>query len=288
MTVIDERGRIFGLVNAVDVAALAIVAAAGGFAFAGYRVFRLPPAPVVNLIEPASQPEGKGLQLRVRGANFLPFVRAFVQRAGAAPALAHDPRVHKPADDYTLVNTTLAPWVVESPSVAQVQLPDDLAPGTYDLLFFNETREVGRKAAAFTVTPRPAAPPPSATPIPADADASVAVRFVCRPDVAALIKAGDRDRAGAKIVSIGARKQSMSHTTVNEGGRRVTVEEPVVTLDAVIGARAARIDGAWIYNGAALKAGGDLTFETPSYTVRAWILTVTPTRASTSGSGSND
>src|SRR5260221_413047 len=186
---IDDRGRIFGGVNAVDAAAAAVLVAIVAFTYAGYRVFRLPPPPEVTAVTPTTMQEGPALRLRLTGNHFLPFMRVFIRRSDGS-TLVHDPAVFKPVEEYTLVNTTLAPWAVESPSLAQVQLPDDLGPGVYDLMFFNETRQVAIHRAAFTIAPRPAPAPvaaPTATPLPLDA-AQGRVRLVCRPAVPALIR----------------------------------------------------------------------------------------------------
>lgn len=290
MSVIDDRGRVLGRINAVDAAAVVVLGALAALAYSGYRVFALPPPPEVTIVEPPSLREGQSIPLRLGGRHFLPLLRLFVRRSGSSPALAHDPFVHKPGDAFTLVNTTRAPWDVESPDVALLHVPDDLTPGSYDLLFFNETREVARRTAAFTVTPGPQPPPSTATDIRADHDASVAVRFVCRPEVAAAVAVGDQERvadgqpARARIVSVGARRDAASHATISDGARALRVDEPAVTLDAVLEVPVANVDGDWMHNGAPMKAGAVLTFETSAYKLRGWILAVSVARARRAGS----
>jgi len=287
VNLIDDRGRIFGGVNAVDAAAAAVFVAIVAFTYAGYRVFKLPPPPEVTTVTPATVQEGPTLRLRLTGNHFLPFMRVFIRRSDGS-TLVHDPAVFKPVDEYTLVNTTLAPWAVESPSLAQVQLPDDIGPGVYDLMFFNETRQVAIQRAAFTIAPRPAAAPvpaPKTTPLHVDA-AQVSVRFVCRPAVAALIKVGDADGGSAAsgspksavISSIGARHDGTSRSTVSDAGRWLTVDEPAATLDVVLAIPVTNLDGAWMYRDTAVKAGATLSFETSSYALRGWILNVSVSR----------
>ena len=156
MTLIDDRGRLLGRFNLVDtgIAVLAVVAAAG--LFTAYRVFRLPGGPEIASVEPATQPATSGARIRLHGRNFLPYQRVFVQRSGGDPDFVHPDET--PTDGYTLVNHTQAQWMVESPSLAEVQLPDGMGAGTYDLLFFNETRQLAIVGAAFTLTST--APPP--------------------------------------------------------------------------------------------------------------------------------
>jgi hypothetical protein len=243
----------------------------------------------VTAVQPSTLEEGSALRVRLAGRHFLPFLRVFVRRSDASITLVHDPAVHKPADDYTLVNTTMAPWAVESPSLAQVQLPDDLGPGVYDLMFFNETRQVGMQRAAFTIVPRPAqAPvPPQRTTVLASESASVTARFICRPLVAALVKPGDTEKTpadvpagwrSATLTSISARRETDSRSTVNDGGRWLSADEPVIVLEAVLAVPVTDLDGTRVHGADPIKAGGTLTFESSSYLLRGWILNVSVAR----------
>ena len=160
MTLLDQRGRLFGRLNLVDAGVAALLVGAAAVAFTGFRVFRMPRGPEIAALEPATQPAARGAHLTVRGRDFLPFLRVFVRRSEEAGLVHPD---EKPADDYTLVNHTQAKWAVESPSLATVQLPDDVAPGTYDLMFYVETRLLTIRGAAFRLSPPPASAtsPPS-------------------------------------------------------------------------------------------------------------------------------
>ena len=286
MTLIDDRGRLFGRVNLVDagIAVLAVGTAAG--LFTAFRVFRLPRGPEIASVEPATQPAVTGAQLRLRGRDFLPYERVFVNQSGASPGFVHGDE--KPADEFTLVNQTRAPWVVESPSLASVSLPDRMAPGTYDLIFYNETRQLSIARAAFTLTS--VAPPPVQPPDLADAagEADVTVRFVLRPAEAAQMKAGDLDaaddtqarrpRRAATLASIAARADVTRRTYSTAGGHAQWIEEPAVRVDAVLRVPVTRLDGVWFYKGQALKSGGTIAFETPIYKARAWVLNVAARR----------
>lgn len=162
MTLIDDRGRLFGRLNLVDagVVVLAIVAAAG--LLVAYRVFRLPLGPAVNSVAPATQAAVNGARIELHGRDFLPFLRVFVRRSGNA-GLVHD--IARPADAFTLANQTQATWVVESPVLAEVRLPDGMSSGTYDLVFANETRQLSIAPAAFTLTALPSSLVQTATAI---------------------------------------------------------------------------------------------------------------------------
>ncbi|HMB79133.1 MAG TPA: DUF4330 family protein [Vicinamibacterales bacterium] len=160
MTLIDDRGRLFGRINLVDagVALLGVAAAAG--LLVAYQVFRLPRGPEVVSVQPATQAAVNGARITLRGRDFLPFLRVFVRRSGGTAGMVHEN--DNPYDAFTLVNQTQAPWVVESPLVAEVRLPDGMGAGTYDLAFSNETRQLSIARAAFTLTSPP--PPPTLRP----------------------------------------------------------------------------------------------------------------------------
>ncbi len=166
MALIDERGRLFGRVNLIDAGVGLLVVLMGAGVFVGYRLLRLPVAPVVARVEPATQMGGgSNMRLSLRGQNFLPFMRVFVQRAGESAKVMTklDPNASG-LDQFTLVNYTQGRFFAESPQVGEVWLPDKLGAGAYDLVFFNETQLIAVKTSAFTLTdpPPPPPPPPSA------------------------------------------------------------------------------------------------------------------------------
>lgn len=184
MAVIDERGRLFGRVNLIDagvgVLAVAVVVMIG----IGYSVFKVPGATELTSVEPVSQPASESLRLYVRGKNFLPFLRVHFQRTGDSARAVRRANANPkaPVDRYAMVTSTEARFFVESPSTGEVWLPERVEPGTYDLVFFNESQQVGLKEAAFTITPpppppAPPAPPPAVTPPPAPALPLATVRL---------------------------------------------------------------------------------------------------------------
>lgn len=165
MALIDERGRLFGRVNLIDAGVGLLLVVIGAGVFVGYRLLRLPVAPVVLKVEPAVQ-RGGGTNMRItlKGQNFLPFMRVFVQRSGdSAKVLKKLDPTASGLDQFTLVNYSQGRFFTESPQIAEVWLPDGLGAGTYDLVIYNETQLVAVKEAAFTLTDAPLPPPlPSA------------------------------------------------------------------------------------------------------------------------------
>lgn len=166
MALIDERGRLFGRMNLIDAGVGLLLIVIGAGVFVGYRLLRLPQAPIVLKVEPGTQQGGhSNMRMALRGENFLPFMKVFVQRSGnPTKAIKTLDSAASGLDQFVLVNYTQARFFAESPRVAEVWLPDKLGAGTYDLVFFNETQMVGFKQAAFTLTepPPPPAPPPGA------------------------------------------------------------------------------------------------------------------------------
>lgn len=397
MTLLDGRGRLLGRFNLVDGAVLLVALLLAWGVYTVYSVFRLPGAPEIVSVDPATQTAGDAARVKLRGRDFLPFMRVFVQRSGGKPAFVHENE--RPVDAFTLVNRTQAEFVVESPTTAEIRLPNRMEAGTYDLLFFDETRHLGTQRSAFTLTPPPTSPPvavPTAlvraygafhglsaagaellragarlrtdgerewveilnfgaasdtavlatkreavlaaldgtvevpafvrvhcsvigrqceiggkavgerTSIPvrlgdrsvtfvigaveadfadAEGEADVAIRFVVRSNVTDVLKTGDVDaatevearvRPAARIVSIASRRQVTSRSLVTVNGQPRVVEEPAQSIDVLLRVPVTRVNGVWFYRGVAMKSGGDMAFETPTYKARGWILDVTP------------
>src|SRR4051812_44313456 len=115
MPVIDERGRLFGRINLID----ALVIAAGGVLLPGpdgaYVLFRTP-SPTITSVEPSTLTQAPVLSIVVHGTNMRPYLRA-------------------------RVGTTFTPFLIEAPGVAEVKLPANLPPGTYDLVLFDEAQQ---------------------------------------------------------------------------------------------------------------------------------------------------
>jgi hypothetical protein len=400
--VIDDRGRLFGRVNTADAGAGLLAALLLVGLIAGVRIFRLPPAPAVTRVEPATQAGGSGLRLHLGGEHFLPYYRVFIRRSGETTQQVHeeDPDLHN--DEYTLVNRSQAVFIAESPTVAEVRLPDKMTAGTYDLLFFNETQQVGAKEAAFSLTEPPPVPKPPPLPTivvratgaftaldPADvgrfvpglklpawepapwielltveppqpsvaavllprgtvpatidgkvdvpvtmrircsllmgqcnvgvlnlapnitvpiriladravnlhiddvtpdvpdrvAEADIDVRFVARPDMAAVMRVGQTDRIApvrfgrpespAVIAALGPQEfvSGRSRPSLSDfDPRSMEVSERVMTRHARLRVPVVDVRGVWMYRDQVIRAGTALSFSTDSYVVRGWIL----------------
>lgn len=173
MTVLDERGRIAGRFNVVDVCAAIVVLLLVPVAIAAFLLFRTPP-PTLATITPKTLFEGPNQRLEIDGTNLRPFMRVSFDTV--------------PANSFLLGST----------KYALVDLPA-LRPGVYDVVLYDYAREVARLPKALTI----AAPAPDVT-------LELVGRFEDVTDAAAAaLKPGDHlPSAGqpiATIVSVGSR-----------------------------------------------------------------------------------
>jgi hypothetical protein len=124
---IDDRGRIFGRLNIVDALVAGFLIVLVPLAYVGYLLFRTP-TPRLTAIEPATVKSGGDQRIQASGENFRPYLRITFNTIKARSFLLAD---------FTK---------------ADVGVPD-LPPGRYDVVLYDEARELGRLAGALTVVP---------------------------------------------------------------------------------------------------------------------------------------
>ncbi|MBI3402911.1 MAG: DUF4330 family protein [Acidobacteria bacterium] len=195
MAMIDQEGRLFGGVNLFDAVAGVVVLIMLALGVAGYRILRVPVAPTIATLTPSTVTAGPDIRIAVKGDNLLPYLRLYLQRTNKPSAVMHDLNPMTSFDNYALVNYTQARFLVESPQLAEIRLPDNLLPGTYDFILQNEANIVAVREAAVVVNPPPP-PPPRA----GDPKAVVRVRGAftnLTKEVAAKLAAGARLPGGS-------------------------------------------------------------------------------------------
>lgn len=153
MAIVDPEGRLFGRINVLDALVVVVLLAAGALTVVGYKLLRVPTPPQITKVVPETLTAGPKLRITIAGENILPYVRVYIQRTSQPPQVMHDFRASMSYDSYVLANTAQAALLVESPRLAEVRLPEELMPGTYDLILFNETKIVHVRPAAFTIVP---------------------------------------------------------------------------------------------------------------------------------------
>jgi hypothetical protein len=134
MSVLDERGRLFGRVNLVDAAVALFVLALVPLGYATFLLFR-PAAPRIDSVTRAEIARGEHriadgtlltAKVKVRGTGLNPMLRAMID---GTQALA---------------------FVFENPNSADV-LIGPIAPGTHDLILYDGVQEVARARGAVTI-----------------------------------------------------------------------------------------------------------------------------------------
>jgi hypothetical protein len=125
VTLIDDRGRIFGRVNLVDAILLGVFLGLVPLAYGGYVLFRTPP-PQLMSVEPQTLVLDRNPRLIVHGENLRPYMRvSFNNQQGRT-------------------------FLFKDPTTAEIDI-GDIAPGTYDVVLYDYARERARLPKALTV-----------------------------------------------------------------------------------------------------------------------------------------
>ena len=129
MAFLDDEGRLFGRVNLIDAAVGLFVLALIPLGYGAWLLFRQPD-PVIEAVSGTVLPDTPNQHIVVTGRNMRPYLRASI-------------------------NGDPATFLYETSDRAQVELPA-LAPGSYYLAFFDDSKEIGKRFPnAVVVAPRP-------------------------------------------------------------------------------------------------------------------------------------
>jgi len=132
MSIVDERGRVFGRFNLIDASVVIVLVLLIPIGYAAYAVFR--PAPMrITSVKPTQLVKGRDTRLQITGEHFRPYLRAEV--GGAQPNR----------------------FLIQTPADGEIVVPD-LEPGTYDIALYDEVEEVARMKNAVTIVAPPAPP----------------------------------------------------------------------------------------------------------------------------------
>lgn len=255
MRLIDERGRLFGKANLIDVAVAVFVVLLVPLGYSAYLLFRVLP-PRIDAIEPNEVVQGQTLRVRIRGAN-LRFLRI------------HLNDIEAPA------------FLLESPTSGEVRLPVDLKPGTYDLTMRDAGQIVARVPGALTVVS------PRAIVAGDGKFAELSVRFLVYPDVMPLLHEGLEDQPAAqpavkqpvaRLLSFRKLGQVSGPVSINVGPDTAAewfqVPQTVAMVDARVWVPINRGPDGWRYNAQMLKMGAPFTIETSLFFLRGWIVSI--------------
>jgi len=261
MPLIDDRGRLFGTLNLIDAGIMLFLLLLLPVGFVAYRVFRIPD-PVIDRVTPAVQPPGSDRRLTVTGRDFRPYLRVFVIRTGQPFALVGG-------------NSSFSEghFLVETPAMIEIKLPDDLAPASYDLHFFDEGQQVAERLRAFTISEAPRE------------TINVVVHFVAPSEVASLMHAGDTDsRAGGETTAswasatvksatrVGSRTTASATPVLSGIGVAYLLQQPAEIVEAVLTMPVTKTEtGAWEYKHQTIRPGDVVRFETARYAMQGMV-----------------
>lgn len=136
MPFVDDRGRVFGRLNLIDAAVVALLVLAVPLGAAAYLMFRAPTPKLVSVEPTTLQAMVPRQRIQLHGENLRPYLRVTFGGVKAVQLL--------------LLDFTSAEVVVP-----------ELPPGRYDVTLYDQARELGRLPNAIVI---PEAPPePKAT-----------------------------------------------------------------------------------------------------------------------------
>ena len=213
MTLLDDRGRVGGRFNVVDLAAVVVLLVLIPFAFGLYLLFRTPTPTLANVV-PKTLIQGPNQRLEIDGTNFRPFMRVSFNTI--------------PANSFLLGSTKYA--IVDVP---------DLKPGVYDVVLYDYMQEMARLPKALTVAPTSS-----------DVELEVTGTFKSPPDGAMpQLKVGDKFPPAsphiAEIVAVGPSVPGELGVRVGEGTVVVPLRQQDLSATLRIRCSAIRvIDGA--------------------------------------------
>ena len=247
MPVIDDRGRLFGKLNLIDAIVMVVAMGLIPLSYGAFMLFREQP-PIITSIQPMQVTQGQSNTLLLTGEGFRPFL---VARLGDFESSG---------------------FLVESPTIAEVRMPD-IPAGNYDFVLYDQARELVRMPGAITVVS------PSA---PITAIATVRVRFIAGQEVLDVMNIGDvdlsglvaqEDTEGAVLMAIGQDRQRIDGL-FSDGllGRNFQVEGSTLSFTGRVRVPVVLGQSGWTYRNQAIKVGAGFTFESILGAMRGFIF----------------
>ena len=244
MPVIDGRGRLFGKLNLIDAIVMVVAMGLIPLSYGAFMLFREQP-PIITSIQPMQVTQGQPKTLLLTGEGFRPFL---VARLGDFEASG---------------------FLVQSPTIAEVRMPD-IPAGNYDLVLFDQVRELVRMPGAITVVP------------PTAVIATVRVRFVAGQEVLDVMNVGDidlsglpthEDTDGAVLMAIGQDRQRIDGL-FSDGllGRNFQFEGSTLSFTGRVRVPVVLGQSGWTYRNQAIKVGSGFTFESILGVMRGFIF----------------
>lgn len=268
MTLVDSRGRLFGVVNVLDV--LAVLVVAGTIAgivtlVASIRAARARPVEITGL-SPTTLVSGQVARVALSGVEFPPDLKVYFVKAGQPFFLADRDGSQK------------ASVLVSSPQLAEVQ-PPDLVPGTYDVYLYAGNRQLALRSAVVRVDRQTK---PRGTCL-------TKVRFFVPRESAHLLKVGDQDQftparptnpstEGAIVRAVDrvpGEPEILEMHLIEKETRWIGQRMPRQVLDVTLQVPVLNYSpGAWVYREGAFSTGAIFPLTTDRYRFHGLILSV--------------
>jgi hypothetical protein len=199
MTLVDDRGRLFGRWNVVDALVGVTLLALIPLLYAGYVLFRPQAASLVS-IEPARIQAPGGIDVTVRGNNLRPYMRVSFDGHQGKTFMFQDAT-------RALVHAS------------------ELPPGVYDVILYDNAQERSRIPKGFEVV---AAPRPQT-----EVDVVGAFTAITEP-MRAQIKPGVRIPGLGEVTHVGTPRPSATRTQVGPSDSLHVTSKNAVNVPAVI------------------------------------------------------
>lgn len=236
MALLDDRGRLFGRVNLIDVAAALLLCLLVALGYASWRLFRTP-APVIQSVSPTVILPGQPDQIiEVSGQNLRPYLLANV---GAVRAL----------------------YLFETPDRVRVQLPP-LPPGQYDMSFY-DSKEIAHLPKVITVRE------PTYVEIRARFVTRPEILQAVRQAQQEQENSGRPASLSAPVLVSFDVVDDLLGTT-----KRDLQEGRITVIRALVRVPATKTAGGWEAAGLTLKAGAGFTLSAPTYVLEGEILSI--------------
>ena len=181
MTLVDNRGRILGRYNLIDLALVCLALGLIPLGYGAYLLFRTP-LPSLTAIQPATRQFESEFRVMVTGENLRPYMRV------------------------SLNDMQGRSFLFKSASSAEVVF-GDIPPGTYDVVLYDNSQERDRLPKSFTLTQ--AALPP------AQLDLAGFLTSV-NAEQAAQIKVGTRFGPLAEVIALGKPAPDLARIVVGD------------------------------------------------------------------------
>lgn len=192
MSLVDDRARVFGRYNLIDVAFAILLLGLIPLAYGAYVLFR-EPLPKLTAVTPATLPHEAEFRVTVQGEHLRPFMRV------------------------SLNDMQGRAFLFKSETSAEVVF-GDIPPGQYDVVLYDNVQERSRLPKAFTLAPAPIPP--------AQIDVAGFLTSL-EPELAKQVIPGFMFGTKARVMSVGKTAPDLARASVGDKTLEIPIENTV-------------------------------------------------------------